>query len=262
MHVALGPAYGVARSRGGDPHRAGKSGYELFGRSRHIKELHRQLAEYAPTDLPVLISGESGRGKELVARVLHYKSPRAGQPFIVANCGAVVGQVQSDIFADEKSVSVGPPQYEEGFIEAASKGTLFLDEIDHLPLAQQANLVRFLQEKQSERACSHRSALADVRVLAATHADLEGAIRRGRFRKDLYDRLGLVHIQTPALRECVSDIPELAAHFAKACAATIGRRSRCFSEAALTAMIQHPWPGNVRELANRVRRGLMLAEGR
>lgn len=179
------------------------------------------------------------------------------------NCGAIAEHlIQSEMFGHEKGAFTGAHQRKIGRIEQANGGTLFLDEIGDLPLELQANLLRFLQEKQIERVGSSKPINVDVRVLAATHIDLEQAIEQGRFREDLYYRLNVLQVQTARLNERREDIPPLAHHFAELYAIEVGRRPRRFSEDAMQAMIDYDWPGNVRELANRVRRGMALAEGR
>ncbi|WP_068827716.1 sigma-54 dependent transcriptional regulator [Pseudomonas sp. BMS12] len=262
--IALGRAFGMARLRGNiNPSGGDSQGHELLGSSRSICDLRRLLAKLAPTDAPVLIRGESGTGKELVAHTLHQLSRRTEGAFVVVNCGAIPEHlIQSELFGHEKGSFTGAHQRKLGRIELADGGTLFLDEIGDLPLELQANLLRFLQEMQIERVGSHRPFSVNVRVLAATHIDLEEAVRRGRFREDLYYRLNVLQVQTTPLRERVADIGCLAEYFAQRYAVEIGRRPRNFSEDARQAMFEHTWPGNVRELANRVRRGMVLAEGK
>ena len=236
---------------------------ELLGSSLCMSELRKLLGKLGPTDSPVLIRGESGTGKELVAHALHRLSRRAEQAFVAINCGAIPEQlIQSELFGHEKGSFTGAHQRKIGRIESAHGGTLFLDEIGDLPLDLQANLLRFLQEAQIERVGSNQPVEVNVRVLAATHIDLEQAVERGRFREDLYYRLNVLQVHTSPLRERLEDVPELARYFARLYADEVGRRPRSFSEEALRAMGEYAWPGNVRELANRVRRGLVLAEGR
>ncbi|MBB2496216.1 sigma-54 dependent transcriptional regulator [Aquipseudomonas ullengensis] len=263
VSVALGRAFGMARLRGKGSDVGDEHPHELLGSSRSIRELCRLLSKLAPTEAPVLIRGESGTGKELVAHTLHRLSRRAGEPFVAVNCGAIPEHlIQSEMFGHEKGAFTGAHQRKIGRIESADGGTLFLDEIGDLPLELQANLLRFLQEMQIERVGSSKPISVNVRVLAATHIDLEAAIRQGRFREDLYYRLNVLQVQTTPLCERTVDIRCLAEYFARRYAVEIGRRPRSFSERAVRAMIEHPWPGNVRELANRVRRGMVLAEGR
>ncbi|MDX5372442.1 MAG: sigma-54 dependent transcriptional regulator [Pseudomonadaceae bacterium] len=263
VNVALGRAFGMARLRGKGSPQVDEHYHELLGDSRCMRELRRLLSKLAPTEAPVLIRGESGTGKELVAHTLHRLSRRAHGPFVAVNCGAVPEHlIQSEMFGHEKGAFTGAHQRKIGRIEAADGGTLFLDEIGDLPLELQANLLRFLQEMQIERVGSHKAIAVNVRVLAATHVDLEAAVRQGRFREDLYYRLNVLQVQTTPLREHVEDIPCLVEFFSRRYATEIGRRPRNLSTDALQAMLGHGWPGNVRELANRVRRGMVLAEGR
>ena len=263
VQVTLGRAFGMARLRGRSTDPIESAGHELLGESRAIRDLRKLLGKLAPTESPVLIRGESGTGKELVARTLHRQSQRHARPFVAINCGAIPEHlIQSELFGHEKGAFTGAHQRKIGRIEAAHGGTLFLDEIGDLPLELQANLLRFLQEKHIERVGGSQPIPVDVRVLAATHVDLEAAIINGRFREDLYYRLNVLQVFTAPLRERHGDMAMLANHFARFYSQEIGRRPRTFSEQALVAMGNHDWPGNVRELANRVRRGLVLAEGR
>ncbi|NNA22386.1 sigma-54 dependent transcriptional regulator [Pseudomonas lundensis] len=263
VQVTLGRAFGMARLRGRSTDPIESAGHELLGESRAIRDLRKLLGKLAPTESPVLIRGESGTGKELVARTLHRQSQRHVRPFVAINCGAIPEHlIQSELFGHEKGAFTGAHQRKVGRIEAAHGGTLFLDEIGDLPLELQANLLRFLQEKHIERVGGSQPIPVDVRVLAATHVDLEAAIINGRFREDLYYRLNVLQVFTAPLRERHGDMAMLANHFARFYSQETGRRPRTFSEQALVAMGNHDWPGNVRELANRVRRGLVLAEGR
>lgn len=263
VQVTLGRAFGMARLRGQGSIHVDQPEHELLGNSRPIRDLRKLLGKLAPTESPVLIRGESGTGKELVARTLHRQSQRHDKPFVAINCGAIPEHlIQSELFGHEKGAFTGAHQRKVGRIEAAHGGTLFLDEIGDLPLELQANLLRFLQEKHIERVGGSQPIPVDVRVLAATHVDLEAAITSGRFREDLYYRLNVLQVITAPLRERHGDLGMLASHFAHFYSQETGRRPRSFSEDALVAMGKHDWPGNVRELANRVRRGLVLAEGR
>ncbi|MDI1303037.1 MAG: sigma-54 dependent transcriptional regulator [bacterium] len=261
--TTLGRAYGMSRMRNQSAHSTAHEKHEFIGSSQSARTLRQLVSKLAATDSPVLIRGESGTGKELVARTLHEKSRRSGQPFIAVNCGAIPDQlIQSEMFGHEKGAFTGAHQRKIGRIESADGGTLFLDEIGDLPLELQANLLRFLQEMQIERVGGNKTIEVNVRVLAATHIDIEQAIKQGIFREDLYYRLNVLEIHTSPLRERSADIAVLAQHFAKLYAVEIGRKARPFSEQALGAMSRYNWPGNVRELANRVRRGMALAEGR
>ncbi|MCA4963762.1 MULTISPECIES: sigma-54 dependent transcriptional regulator [unclassified Pseudomonas] len=263
VQVTLGRAFGMARLRGKGTVHIDQPEHELLGDSKPIRELRRLLSKLAPTESPVLIRGESGTGKELVARTLHRQSQRHNKPFVAINCGAIPEHlIQSELFGHEKGAFTGAHQRKVGRIEAANGGTLFLDEIGDLPLELQANLLRFLQEKHIEHVGGSQPIPVDVRVLAATHVDLEAAIEKKRFREDLYYRLNVLQVVTAPLRERHGDLSMLANHFSHFYSHETGRRPRSFSDDALIAMGKHDWPGNVRELANRVRRGLVLAEGR
>ena len=263
VQVTLGRAFGMARRRGQGTIHIDQPEHELLGDSKPIRELRKLLSKLAPTESPVLIRGESGTGKELVARTLHRQSQRHNKPFVAINCGAIPEHlIQSELFGHEKGAFTGAHQRKVGRIEAANGGTLFLDEIGDLPLELQANLLRFLQEKHIEHVGGSQPIPVDVRVLAATHVDLEAAIEKKRFREDLYYRLNVLQVVTAPLRERHGDLSMLANHFSHFYSHETGRRPRSFSDDALIAMGKHDWPGNVRELANRVRRGLVLAEGR
>lgn len=263
VEVALGRAYGMARLRNLTQRSDQQVDLDFLGSSRQASELRNLIAKLAPAESPVLIRGESGTGKELAARALHWKSRRQAGPFVAINCGAIPEHLmQSELFGHEKGAFTGAHQRKTGRIESADGGTLFLDEIGDLPLDLQANLLRFLQEMQIERVGGDKPIKVDVRVLAATHVDLDEAIRRGQFREDLYYRLNVLELRTSPLRERQGDITALARHFARIYANEVGRKPKSFSEDALAAMSHYHWPGNVRELANRVRRGMVMADGR
>ncbi len=263
VQVTLGRAFGMARLRGQGTVHINQPEHELLGDSKPIRGLRKLLNKLAPTESPVLIRGENGTGKELVARTLHRQSQRHSKPFVAINCSAIPEHlIQSELFGHEQGAFTGAHQRKVGRIEAANGGTLFLDEIGDLPLELQANLLRFLQDKHIERVGGSQPIAVDVRVLAATHVDLEAAIEKKRFREDLYYRLNVLQVVTAPLRERHGDLSMLANHFSHFYSHETGRRPRSFSEDALIAMGKHDWPGNVRELANRVRRGLILAEGR
>jgi DNA-binding NtrC family response regulator len=245
--VALGRAFGMARLRGKVA--AGESGqHELLGNSRSVAELRHLLAKLAPLDAPVLIRGESGSGKELLAHTLHRLSPRAGAALVCAGCGALDEQ---ELFGGE-----GTP----GLIEQTDGGTLVLDEVAELPLRLQARLLRVLQDMRVER--GGQVVPLNVRVLATSRCDLEAAVARGAFREDLYYLLSPLQVRTTPLRERREDISCLAGYFARRYALEVGRRPRSFSDQAIRALVDHDWPGNVRELATRVRRGTLLTEQR
>lgn len=263
VQVTLGRAFGMACLRGQTSTPSDVQEDELLGDSRLMRDLRMTVSKFAPTQSPILIRGESGTGKELVARTLHRQSQRNGKPLIAINCGSIPDHlIQSELFGHEKGSFTGAHQRRVGRIEAANGGTLFLDEIGDLPLELQASLLRFLQEKHIERVGGNQPIPIDVRILAATHVDLEAAVANGQFREDLYYRLNVLQLTTAPLRERHGDLAMLASHFARFYSLETGRRPRTFSDEALIAMGNHGWPGNVRELANRVRRGLVLAEGR
>lgn len=261
VQVTLGRAYGMARLRAQGANYGSGPEHEMLGESRPVRELRRLLSKLAPTESPVLIRGETGTGKKLVARMLHLQSQRRLQPFVSINCGAIPEhQLQAELFGAMSESVNGMAHRKPGRIEAANGGTLFLDGVGELPLEVQANLLSFLQDRHIDSG-SERIAV-DVRIVAATHVDLEAAIRKKRFREDLYYRLNVLQVGTAALRERHGDLALLANHFAHFYSQETGRRPRNFSQDALVAMGKHDWPGNVRELENRVRRGLALAEGR
>lgn len=260
----LGHAYGYAElSRSPDITISGKRDMELVGQSAAIQQLRRQITKVAPADAPVLIWGESGSGKELTAQAIHNHSPRADGPFIAVNCGAIPSSlIQSELFGYERGAFTGATKEKRGLIESAAGGTLFLDEISDLPLDLQANLLRFLQERTINRIGSSRSIKVDVRVIAASHTRLQDAVTAGRFRDDLLYRLNVLPLTVPALRERKEDMELLVSHFFKVFAHDKSPRLTGFSNRAMLAIKAHDWPGNVRELINRIRRAMVMSEGR
>ncbi|HET8700129.1 MAG TPA: sigma-54 dependent transcriptional regulator, partial [Nitrococcus sp.] len=236
----------------------------MVGASLAMQALFRSIRKMAPADAPVLIQGESGTGKELAAAAIHELSQRAKGPFIVVNCGALPsGLIQSELFGHERGAFTGADRRKIGRIEAAHGGTIFLDEIGDLPFKMQVNLLRFLQEQTIERVGGREPIKVDARVIAATHIDLEKAVRdQGRFREDLYFRLNVLRLHIPPLRDREDDIELLAWFFFNRFAAEGSPLLKGFSRQALEAMKQHSWPGNVRELINRVRRALLLCDKR
>ena len=264
LAATLGHAYGRATLRPGVANiDVGPRGLPIVGKSPAIARLLRQIDRVAKVDAPALIGGESGTGKELVAQAIHNSSSRASAPFVVVNCGAIPASlIQSELFGHEKGSFTGADRQRRGLIETANHGTLFLDEIGDLPLDMQTNLLRFLQESTIDRVGGTRPIHVDVRVIAATHVDLEAAVASGAFRKDLYYRLNVLPLSVPSLRERGDDIAQLAQHFFDKFAGERGGRLKGFSRRALETMAAYDWPGNVRELVNRIRRAMVLAEGK
>jgi two-component system NtrC family response regulator len=236
---------------------------DLVGDSAPMQEVFRIVRRVGPSDVPVLITGESGTGKELVARSIHRQSPRQAGPFVIINCGAIPETLlESELFGYEKGAFTGAVQQRKGRIEHAQGGTLFLDEIGDIPPGLQVKLLRFLQEHQIHRLGGKEPISVDARILAATNVDLQKAMGEGRFREDLYYRLCVVTIAIPALKERGSDIVLLARTFLGKFAEEQKKPLKGFTSEALEALTAHHWPGNVRELENRIKRAVVMAEGR
>ena len=230
----------------------------LVGNSSTIMKLRRTIEVVAKTDAIVLIAGESGTGKEVVARHIHYQSRRRQNPFVPLNCGAIPSELlESELFGHEKGAFTGAITTRQGRFEMAENGTLFLDEIGDMSLSMQVKLLRVLQERTYERVGSNLSLMANVRIIAATHVDLEEAIRRGNFREDLYYRLNVFPIETPPLRDRTEDLPLLINDLIERLEHQ-GRSAFRLSSSALKSLTAYPWPGNVRELANLVERLAIL----
>jgi two-component system NtrC family response regulator len=228
-----------------------------------IQDVFRAVRRVAGSDAQVLIAGESGTGKELVARAIHRLSERSASPFVAINCGAIPENLlESELFGHEKGAFTGAHTRRAGRIESAHRGTLFLDEIGELPVALQVKLLRFLQEHRLERVGGRQEIPVDVRVIAATNADLDREMKAERFREDLYYRLAVVRLSLPPLRERGEDISVLAKLFLERFAAENRKNITGFASDALEALQAHDWPGNVRELENRVKRAIIMAEGR
>ncbi|WP_277589486.1 sigma-54-dependent transcriptional regulator [Pseudomonas chlororaphis] len=223
----------------------------LLGVSRALQTLRRQVVDLAALPVNVLIRGETGSGKELVARCLHDFGPRADRPFVALNCAAIPEQLfEAELFGHESGAFTGAQGKRIGKLEYADGGTLFLDEIESMPLAQQVKLLRVLQEQKLERLGSNQSIEVDLRIIAATKPDLLDEARAGRFREDLAYRLNVAQLRLPPLRDRREDIPLLYEHFAHAAAERLGRSVAPLSGAQLSRLLSHDWPGNVRELAN------------
>jgi two-component system response regulator PilR (NtrC family) len=234
----------------------------MVGRSRAMQEVFSVVEKVAPTRTTVLITGESGVGKELVARAVHTKSPRAQAPFIAVNCGAIPeGLLESELFGHMKGAFTGASSSKPGLFLAASTGTLFLDEIGELPLALQVKLLRALQDRRVKPVGGVEDIDIDARIIAATNRDLQAEVKAGRFREDLFYRLNVIQVKVPPLRERREDILLLSEHFLRKFAREHGRGEIAFSRAALAALSDYGFPGNVRELENAVERGVTLAEG-
>ena len=235
---------------------------EIVGQSRALTEVLEQVRLVAPTDSSVLLLGETGTGKELVARAVHLASKRRDRPLIKVNCAALpVGLIESELFGHEKGAFTGANERRMGRFELANGGTIFLDEIGELPLETQVKLLRVLQEREFERLGGRQSLRVDVRVIAATNRDLPKAIAEGTFRQDLFYRLNVFPVRIPALRERREDVPLLVHWFARRFAAKIGRRVDRVPRATMDRLLAYPWPGNVRELENVIERAVILSNG-
>ena len=240
-----------------------QSGFEdILGKSPSLRKVLRQVEQVAPTDTTVLVLGETGTGKELIARAIHELSPRKGRPLVTVNCGAIsAGLVESELFGHERGAFTGALSRKIGRFELADGGTLFLDEIGDLPLDLQVKLLRVLQEGQIERVGGTRTIVIDVRVIGATHADLEKRVEEGRFRQDLFYRLNVFPIHMPALRERREDIPVLVRHFVLHFAGKLGKKIESIARPTMDALESYPWPGNVRELRNVIERSVIVTRG-
>jgi len=239
-------------------HRLGK--HEIVWQGETMRRVMAQVERVAASETRVCIQGETGTGKELVARTLHERSPRAPGPFVTLNCAAVPAElIESELFGHEKGSFTGAAGRHLGKFEQAQHGTIFLDEIGDMPLTMQAKLLRVLEEGEVERIGGERAITVDVRVVVATHRDLEAHVRDGKFRQDLFHRVFVFPLRLPPLRERREDIPALVEHFALQVSAINGWKPIHFTSDALTALQDYPWPGNVRELRNAVERLMLLA---
>ena len=237
-------------------------GDRMIGRSRAMQDLFKAIGRAAASDVTVLIRGETGTGKELVARALYSHSARSAQPLIVVNCAALPENLlESELFGHEQGAFTDARARRIGRFEQANRGTIFLDEIGDMSLPLQQKLLRVLQEKTIERVGGKETIPLDARVIAATHRNLEVAVQENQFRQDLYFRLNVALIQLPALRERPEDIPDLALYFLQKHGAELGATSPIITPEAIEHLQQQPWPGNVRQLRNVVRKALLLARG-
>jgi transcriptional regulator with GAF, ATPase, and Fis domain len=236
--------------------------HSIVGDSPALRHVLQQIAQVAPTDSTVLVLGETGTGKELVARAIHEAGARRDRALVKLNCAALPRElVESELFGHEKGAFTGAVQQRRGRFEAADGGTLFLDEVGELPLEAQAKLLRVLQEREFERVGGSRTLRVDVRVIAATNRDLRTQVATGRFRDDLFYRLNVFPIPLPALRERRADIPRLVQHFASKSARKLGRELQGIAPSFMECATAYDWPGNIRELENLVERAMIMSRG-
>lgn len=234
----------------------------LIGEGPAMRNLKQMISRVAPASSWVLVTGENGTGKELVAQNIHYLSPRAGRPFVEVNCAAIPNElIESEIFGYEKGAFTGADRMKKGKFDFANGGTIFLDEIGDMSLEAQAKVLRILQEQAFQRVGGNENIEVDVRVIAATNKDLPTEIKAGRFREDLYYRLNVIPFVVPSLRERSEDVLLLVGHFGDQFAREAGQRAKVFSAEALERLQRHSWPGNVRELRNFVERVYILTPG-
>jgi formate hydrogenlyase transcriptional activator len=234
----------------------------MVGSSTAFRGVLDQMQTVAATDATVLIEGETGTGKELIAHAIHTLSGRRGRPFVKLNCAAIpLGLLESELFGHEKGAFTGAVSQKIGRFEAANGGTLFLDEIGDIPLELQAKLLRVLQEQEFERLGSTHTHRVNVRVVAATNQDLAGLVAEKQFRMDLYYRLNVFPITVPPLRHRLEDIPMLVAHFAHKYAERMAKQIEMIPKDTMEALVRYPWPGNIRELQNFIERAVILTRG-
>ena len=235
---------------------------EILGNSPELLKLLDRVESTAPTDANVLITGETGSGKELIARAIHNRSTRKDSPLVKVNCGAIpAGLVESELFGHVKGAFTSASERRVGRFELANGGTLFLDEVGELPLETQVKLLRVLQEQEFEPMGSNRTIKVNVRIIAATNGELGKAVQSGTFRSDLYYRLNVVPLQVPALRDRRSDIPQIAMSFLRQSAKRMGKRIQSVSQETMRLLVDYSWPGNIRELQNVIERGVVLSKG-
>ena len=252
----------VRRAGNAKLHRPPRNAYGLLGESTEMRTVFEAIAKVAPTPTTVLITGESGTGKELVARAIHYSSPRASAPFVAVNCGGIPEELlESELFGYVKGAFTGATESRAGFFQTADGGTIFLDEISDTSPSMQVKLLRILQDKEVCMVGARRTRKVDVRILAATNKDLLGLVKRGAFREDLYFRLNVITIAIPPLRQRGNDILLLTQHFATKFAGELSRPTPRFSNNALQVLRDYYWPGNVRELENVIQRLVVMTDG-
>ncbi len=234
----------------------------ILGESPAIRRVLEQIRKVAETDATVLITGETGTGKELAAQAIHFGSPRRGKPFVAVDCTTIAETLlESELFGHEKGAFTGADRTRPGKFEAADGGTLFLDEVGNMNLSTQSKLLRFFEDRRFTRVGSVQLRSTDVRIVCATHVDLEAAVKAGTFRQDLFYRMSVVPVPLPPLRERRADLPALADHFLRKSAAQAGVPPKTLDASALSALMDHDWPGNIRELRNILERAAVLVEG-
>lgn len=236
--------------------------WEIIGKTKEMKEIFKTIGILSGNRVTVLIEGETGTGKELVARAIHYHSPRKDQPFIAINCSAIVENLlESELFGHEKGSFTGAVSTKKGKFELAGDGTILLDEVGEIPVELQAKLLRFLQEKEFQRVGGEKPIHSNARIIAATHRDLAEMVKEGKFREDLYYRLNVAAINIPPLRKRGEDIPLIIEHILKKINKDLGKNINKVEKHALARMTAYPWPGNVRELENVLTRAAMYSQG-
>ena len=244
-----------------DPSRDYAKG-KIIGKSKAMKEIFKAIGKLSENRVTVLIEGETGTGKELIARAVHYHSPYKDHPFLAINCSAIVGTLlESELFGHEKGAFTGAISTKRGKFELAGEGTIFLDEVSEIPLELQAKLLRFLQEKEFHRVGGEKTLKSNARVIAATNRDLRQMVKEGRFREDLYHRLSVATIKVPPLRERTSDIPLLVEYLLQKINRELGMDIKSVEEGAIRRMVAYPWPGNVRELENVLTKAALVTQG-
>jgi formate hydrogenlyase transcriptional activator len=252
----------VASLRSGDQDRSPRRFEQIIGNSPALERVLQQVEQVAPTDSTVLIQGETGTGKELVARAIHNLSTRCGQPIVKLNCAAIpFDLLESELFGHERGAFTGAIAQKIGRFELADKGTLFLDEVGDIPAGLQPKLLRVLQEQEFERLGSARTHQVDVRLVAATNRNLADMVKRNEFRSDLYYRLNVFPIPLPPLRRRREDIPALVEHFVATYALRMGKLIEHIPRETMAEIISYPWPGNIRELQNFIERSVILTCG-
>jgi formate hydrogenlyase transcriptional activator len=252
----------VARFGSGDQESNPRRFEQIIGSSPALESVLAQVEQVAPTDSTVLVQGETGTGKELIARAVHNLSARCGRPFIKLNCAAIpFDLLESELFGHEKGAFTGAIAQKIGRFELADKGTLFLDEVGDIPLALQPKLLRVLQEQEFERLGSGRTHQVDVRLVAATHRNLVDMVKRNEFRSDLYYRLNVFPVPLPPLRARREDIPALVEHYVEIYSRRMGKQIECIPTETMAALCSHQWPGNIRELQNFIERSVILTSG-